>query len=141
MVSANVEGLLHNKHYIEQLIKQCNPDIIAVQEHWLFHFKQCKLEGIHPAYAYQAKSVDNDDLLPPYNIHERSEAWQSCTRSVCQSDCIQTDLHKLLLSSCTITSLSALISPAGANTLMKNIVRRSINLHRSAKSFPQKNYL
>ena len=65
IISVNVEGIMTNLVYIQNLIETYNPDIIAIQEHWLFNFEQQNLAQIHPDYDFHAKSVDDCDKIPP----------------------------------------------------------------------------
>lgn len=64
VISLNAEGVTTNTIYLQNLIKKYNPDVIAIQEHWLFNFEQEFLKNIHPDYDYTAKSVDDNDKIP-----------------------------------------------------------------------------
>ena len=50
---------------MRQAIKHYHPDIICLQEHWLFNFEQSELSSIHPQYDVMAKSVDDLDPISP----------------------------------------------------------------------------
>ena len=64
-MSLNIEGMQSNQVYIRDVIEQHNPDIICVQEHWLFNFEQNKMSEIHPLYDATTKSVDDNDPISP----------------------------------------------------------------------------
>ena len=61
----NIENFYTNKLYLETLLKTCR--IVALQEHWLYHFEQkelvkfCNKRGFNVAL----KSVDDADPLSP----------------------------------------------------------------------------
>ena len=68
MISINIENLASNHLYVRNLIKKHNPSIICLQETWLFTFQNKKIEELFPEYEYVARSVDEDDPLPPYKL-------------------------------------------------------------------------
>ena len=49
--------MVSNMVYLESLINEHDPDVIALQEHWLFDYEQEKC-GKLLNYNYHAKSVD-----------------------------------------------------------------------------------
>ena len=50
--------------YIREIIDQLKPDVIILQEHWLFQFEEKYLNTIHPQYNYSSRHVDDDDPIP-----------------------------------------------------------------------------
>ena len=65
IISLNAEGIMTNTAYIQHLIELHSPDIICLQEHWLFNFEKSNLANLHPEYDYTAKYVDDADKIPP----------------------------------------------------------------------------
>ena len=41
------------------------PDILCIQEHWLFNFEQNEIVEIHPQYEVMVKSIDDIDPISP----------------------------------------------------------------------------
>jgi exonuclease III len=65
IITLNVEGVTSNMAYIRSTIDEHDPEIICLQETWLFNFEQSKLADIHPMFCYAAKSVDDNDHISP----------------------------------------------------------------------------
>ena len=65
IVSMNIEGTMSNKVCIREVISKYNPDIICIQEHWLFNFEQNEADTIHPMYYAVLKRVDDIDPISP----------------------------------------------------------------------------
>ena len=63
ILTFNIENLYTNKLNFEKLLRECQ--IIALQEHWLYHFKQRELVEFCNERGFNAalKSVDDADHL------------------------------------------------------------------------------
>ena len=61
----NIENFYTNKLYLDKLLSECQ--IIALQEHWLYHFEQRELVEFCNERGFNVvlKSVDDADPLPP----------------------------------------------------------------------------
>ena len=61
----NIENFYTNKLYLEKLLNKCH--IVALQEHWLYHFEQKELVDFcnERGFNVALKSVDDKDPLPP----------------------------------------------------------------------------
>ena len=68
LVSLNIEGFHSNKEYLRHLIQKYQPDIIMLQETWLYAFQSKDIGENFPTYDVASKAVDDDDPLPPYKI-------------------------------------------------------------------------
>ena len=58
VVSFNVLGLSSNKECIKSLMYDLKPDLICMQETWLYQFQQFKANDISNNYSAYSKSVD-----------------------------------------------------------------------------------
>ncbi len=64
LASFNVKDINANILAVKETLKHV--DILAVQEHWLYNFEQQKLQDIDKSFNYAAKSVDDDNMISPF---------------------------------------------------------------------------
>jgi hypothetical protein len=68
LVTLNIEGLKSNVQYLKCLIDEKSPHMICLQETWLYAFENKIISEICPEYDFIAKSVDDEDPLPPHKL-------------------------------------------------------------------------
>jgi exonuclease III len=68
LVTVNIEGLNSNIQFLKSLILEKSPEIICLQETWLYSFQNKDIAEHFPEYNFAAKSVDDDDPLPPFKL-------------------------------------------------------------------------
>lgn len=64
IASFNVKDVCANILAVQEVLK--GVDLLAIQEHWLFNFEQQKLHNIDTKFVAAAKSVDDDNLVSPF---------------------------------------------------------------------------
>jgi endonuclease/exonuclease/phosphatase family metal-dependent hydrolase len=65
IISLNSDGLLTNEVYIQHLITTYKPDVICIQEHWLYNFEKHKINILFKDYNNYTKCVDDNDPITP----------------------------------------------------------------------------
>ena len=58
IITLNIEGMKGNNVYLDELIKSLSPNVVALQETWIFSYQQTNT--IPDEYDISCKCIDND---------------------------------------------------------------------------------